>query len=71
MFKNHEFRIRVVKPRKDEPNLEQVVEEETIDPEQIAMIAKELVTHTAITVVTLAFAYKAFSTICEIVVKKI
>jgi hypothetical protein len=70
LFKNREFRIRVVKPEKDEPDVDQFTEESHIDPEQIATISKDFVTHTVVTIAVAVFSYKVLSTICEIAVKK-
>lgn len=72
-MRNRELRIKVVKPGKDESaSIEDILEETpTIDPEKIVEAVKELVTHTAITIFAAAVAFKAFDTICKIVVKKV
>lgn len=70
-FSNREFRVKMVRTPENQFSEEDILEEPSVDPEQIKDAAKELVTHAAVTIFTLAVAYKAFDTICKIIVKKV
>ena len=72
MFKNREFRVKMVKtPKKAEDvGTEEETANEHVDPEQIVEIAKGFVTHAAVVISAAVIATKVMTAASEIAVKR-
>lgn len=71
MFKNREFRVRMVKTNKKAEDLDsiEVPEDFNVAPEQISEIAKDFVKYTGIVVAAVFAASFVTHAACEIAVK--
>jgi len=67
MFKNRALQVKMVKTGTEEEPVDEVV---SLDPEQIAKIAKELVKHTAIAIGALIVTTAVATAAKEIAIKK-
>lgn len=71
MFKNRELRVRLDKTPKQKHNTsDDEVTYDTLDPMEIAEIAKDLVTHVAVVIGVTFAAVKVVSAASEIAVKR-
>jgi hypothetical protein len=68
-LKNRAIQVTMVKkPKNEEDIFDDEVESTHVDPEQLAKIAKDFVTHTAVTIVAVLAANKFMNTVSKIAV---
>ena len=72
MFRNNAFRVTVEPKGKDEFVPEDSYDErDPLDIVQITQGVADVVSTTAVTIFTLAAAYKVLDTVCKVIVKKV